>query len=139
MRHDAAGDADFGDDVLENREEERDESQEHELFFDLLEGFVERLLVLLLEELAAVVEETLQSQRYGYDDGANRRYNPCGSVLEGYSFLFSATHLCCSGICTRVLCACFSSSLVYYMSVIIIISALIIAFGNMFTKGDDAL
>lgn len=84
--------ADFGNAVLGNREEQRNETQKHQLFFDLLESFVERLLVLLLEELAAIVEETLGGEGNGDYHGANGGHYPRRSELQCCLLFSSATH-----------------------------------------------
>ncbi|TQD71693.1 hypothetical protein C1H46_042775 [Malus baccata] len=63
MRHHVLRDAELGDEVLEDGEEQRDESHRHKLLLDFLQRFVERRLVLPLQVLATVVEEALARRR----------------------------------------------------------------------------
>lgn len=79
--HNMLWDADFGNGILEDGEEEGDEAQEHQLLLHFLQGLVQRLLVLALQVHAGVVEEPLRRQRYGHDDRADQGHNPCGRVL----------------------------------------------------------
>lgn len=74
-------DADFGDGALEDSEKQRNEAQEHQLLLDFLQGFVEGLLVLVLQKNSGAVEKTLRRQRKTHDNNANSCHNPCGGVL----------------------------------------------------------
>ena len=66
-----SGDAKFGNCVLGNSEEKRNESQKHQLLLDFLQGLIERFLVLIIQNLTEIVEKTLHYERDGDHDRAD--------------------------------------------------------------------
>lgn len=62
------------------------DSDSNRTFFNFLESFIERLLILPLEVLAEEVEEALQGQRNGDDDGADGGDHPRRSELQRRPF-----------------------------------------------------
>ena len=72
---------------VKEREREREAT-----FFDLLESFVERLLVLGFEKLSAIMKEALSGEGNGDDDCAKGGHNPRRSELQSCSLFSSATH-----------------------------------------------
>lgn len=88
---DALRDAHVLDRALQHHQQERDEPQQHQLFFNFLQGLEERLSVVLLEDLAETMEEALEDDGDEDYNRADDGDDPCRSVLQRYVRLVASS------------------------------------------------
>jgi len=90
------------------KKEKKKKEEKKKTFFNLLQCFVERLLVLGFEKLSAKMKKALCGEGDGDDDGANSGHHPRRSELQSLSFFSSATHFFFSLFVLYVFSLCLS-------------------------------